>query len=252
MVLFQRLRFSRKICFFAILITLGLCSTALAADGSDTGGQGMSLWSTIRAGRFFGFVIMLASLVVIALVVENFMTISRNKLVPDDLVDELGASIRAADYNKARKLCSEDGSFLADVIAAGLGQVGAMFGFFDMQNAMQEAGERNVSRLYRKLEYLSFIAAVAPMLGLLGTVTGMMRSFNDIALTEGAAKPSDLAGGISEALITTCLGLIVAIPTLFFVTYFRNRIDSYVAEAETVVEKLMGRFRTGSTDKGGK
>ena len=79
--------------------------------------------------------------------------------------------------------------------------------------------------------------------GPLGTVTGMIRSFNQIAITEGAARPSQLAGGISEALVTTCMGLVVAIPTMFFVSFFRNRIDSCVAEAETVVEKLMGRFR---------
>ena len=93
------------------------------------------------------------------------------------------------------------------------------------------------------LEYLGFIAATAPMLGLLGTVTGMIAAFNEIAATEGAATPSQLAGGISEALVTTCLGLMVAIPVMFFVAFFRNRIDSYVAEAETVVEKLMGHVR---------
>ena len=79
------------------------------------------------------------------------------------------------------------------------------------------------------------------------TVTGMIRSFNQIAITEGAARPSQLAGGISEALVTTCMGLVVAIPTMFFVSFFRNRIDGYVAEAETVVEKLMGRFRKATT-----
>jgi biopolymer transport protein ExbB len=124
--------------------------------------------------------------------------------------------------------------------------MGAMFGFFDMQNAMQEVSEREVSKLYRKLEYLSFIATTSPMLGLLGTVTGMISSFNEIRKAEGAANPSDLAGGISMALVTTCMGLIVAIPTMFFVAFFRKRIDGFVAESETVVEKLMGHFRSGA------
>jgi biopolymer transport protein ExbB len=121
-----------------------------------------------------------------------------------------------------------------------------MFGFFDMQNAMQEVSEREVSKLYRKLEYLSFIASTTPMLGLLGTVTGMIGSFNTIAASGGTANPSDLAGNISMALVTTCMGLIVAIPTMFFVAFFRKRIDSFVAESETVVEKLMGHFRGGT------
>ena len=203
----------------------------------------ISLFSTIAAGGIIGYVIIIISLVAAALIIENFMAIRRNKLIPDDLADNLAVKIRAKEYDEAQQMCIKNGSFLADVIGAGLMQVGAMFGFFEMQNSMQEASERSISKLYRKLDYLSFIAAISPILGLLGTVTGMIRSFNQIALTEGTAKPSELAGGISEALITTCLGLIVAIPAMFFVTFFRNRIDSYVAEAETIVDKLMGGFR---------
>ena len=236
----------------ALVLVLTFCSDAWAQDASDLGEEitiaqptQMSLWSTIAAGGIIGYVIILMSLVVVAFIIENFMTIRRNRLVPRELVEQLSVHIKEEKYDDARGLCASDGSFLAQVINAGLGQVGAMFGFFDMQNAMQEASERSVSKLYRKLEYLSFIGASAPILGLLGTVTGMIRAFNQIALTEGTAKPSQLAGGISEALITTCLGLIVALPAMFFVTFFRNRIDSYVAEAETLVDKLMGKFRKG-------
>jgi biopolymer transport protein ExbB len=203
----------------------------------------VSLWSTIVAGGPIGFVIILASCVAVALAVEDFITIRRERMVPEDLTEQLGEYIQKKRYDKAKEVCAEDGSFLAQVMGAGLNQVGAMFGFFDMQNAMQEVSEREISKLYRKLEYLSFIASTTPMLGLLGTVTGMIASFNTIAASGGAANPSDLAGGISMALVTTCMGLIVAIPTMFFVAFFRKRIDSYVAESETVVEKLMGHFR---------
>ena len=192
----------------------------------------ISLWNTIAAGGIIGLLIMLVSLAAVALIVENFLSIRRDH-------------IEAKQYGEAQQACREDGSFLAQVVGAGLGQIGAMFGFFDMQNAMQEVSEREISKLYRKLEYLSFIATTSPMLGLLGTVTGMISSFNEIARTEGAARPSQLAGGISEALVTTCLGLGVAIPTLFFVAFFRRRIDGFVAESEVAVEKLMGHFRKG-------
>lgn len=206
----------------------------------------VSLWSTIVAGGPIGFVIILASLVTVALAVENFITIRRERMVPEELTEMLGQYIQKKQYEKARQVCAEDGSFLAQVVGSGLNQVGAMFGFFDMQNAMQEVSEREVSKLYRKLEYLSFIASTTPMLGLLGTVTGMIGSFNTIAASGGTANPSDLAGNISMALVTTCMGLIVAIPTMFFVAFFRKRIDSFVAESETVVEKLMGHFRSGT------
>ena len=205
----------------------------------------ISLWSTIAAGGIVGLLIVFVSLAAGALIVENFLSIRRDRMVPAHLTEEIQGHIQAKRYEPAQKACTEDGSFLAQVVGAGLGQIGAMFGFFDMQNAMQEVSEREISKLYRKLEYLSFIASTSPMLGLLGTVTGMISSFNEIARTEGAAKLSQLAGGISEALVTTCLGLVVAIPTLFFVAFFRRRIDGLVAESEIVVERLMGHFRKG-------
>lgn len=230
------------------LVMVCICTVETPVAGAESAGaeKRITLWSTIPAGGVIGYVIILMSLVSIAFVIEHLLSIRRENLVPGGLVGELDRELSSKNYQKAQELCASDGSFLAKVIGAGLSQIGAMFGFFDMQSAMQEVSEREISKLYRKLEYLSFIAATAPMLGLLGTVTGMIRSFNSIAQTEGTAKPSELAGGISEALVTTCLGLAVAIPAMFFVAFFRNRIDGFVAEAETEVEKLMGRFRRGT------
>ena len=215
--------------------------TQPAGDGASTGE--VTLWTTIEAGGWIGLLVIALSVASAALIVEHFFSIRRERIMPAVLEKSLAEQIAREQYGLAVERCRKDDSFLAKVVEAGLSRRGGMFGFFDMHSAMQEVGEREVSRLYRKLEYLSFIAAAAPMLGLLGTVTGMIRSFNTIAATEGAARPSQLAGGISEALVTTCMGLIVAIPTMFFVSQFRNRVDSYVAEAETVVERLMGRFR---------
>ncbi len=237
-------------CWFGLLLVFMVAiSGAILWAGPDAGGEPqaeISLWSTIASGRLVGVVIMIISLVAAALIIENFISIRRDKLVPEALVSELAEHLDAEDYERAIQVGNEDESFLGVVIAAGLRHRGSAFGFFEMQNAMQEVSERRVSKMYRKLEYLSFIGAVSPILGLLGTVTGMIRAFNQIALTEGMAKPSQLAGGISEALVTTCMGLIVAIPTMFFATFFRNRIDSFIAEAETIADKLMGKFRKTS------
>jgi biopolymer transport protein ExbB len=203
----------------------------------------ITLWSMIEAGGRIGYLIILLSLVAVALVIEHVMSIRRHAFIPDALGHSVAEALDHKQYDEARQLCELDSSLLGRVCEAGLGQVGSMFGFFDMQNVMQEASEREISRLYRKLEYLAFIATSAPMFGLLGTVTGMITSFNIIAKTEGGATPSQLATGISEALVTTCMGLVLAIPASFFVSFFRNKIDRHVAETETVVEKLMGRFR---------
>lgn len=230
----------------SVLSSTGLGRAAPNEPAATAEPYEISLWSTIASGGIIGLLIILVSLVATALIVENLLTIRRDRMVPAYLVEEIQEHIQAENYKPAQEACAEDGSFLAQVVGAGLGQIGAMFGFFDMQNAMQEVSEREISKLYRKLEYLSFIASTSPMLGLLGTVTGMISAFNQIARTEGAARPSQLAGGISEALVTTCLGLVVAIPTLFFVAFFRRRIDGFVAESEVAVEKLMGHFRKGS------
>ena len=239
------------------LLAIGLMAIYIAATGAraqpateavspTTEARSITLMSTIHDGGVVGYIIILMSLVSVALIVEHFISIRREELLPTALVRRLEEHLHNKDYSQAQQDCAEDGSFLALVVGAGLNQIGSMFGFFDMQNSMQEVSERQLSKLYRKLDYLAFIAATAPMLGLLGTVTGMIRSFNKISMTEGMARPSDLAQGISEALVTTCMGLVVAIPTLFFVSFFRNRIDGYVAEAEVVVEKLTGRFRKGT------
>jgi biopolymer transport protein ExbB len=206
----------------------------------------ISLWTLIKAGGTVGWVIVLMSFAALAMIIDHFISLRRENLVPTALVDQIEGHLEEKNYGKARELCEENNSFLAKVIGSGLGQIGGMFGFFDMQNAMTETSEREIARLYRKLDILSFIAVTAPMLGLLGTVTGMIRSFHMIASTEGVARPSQLATGIYEALVTTAEGLIVAIPAMFFVSYFRTRIDHFVAEAEAVVERLMSRFRRQS------
>jgi len=210
---------------------------------AQSGQESVSIWGVVTSGGRIGWLILLMSVVMVALVVEHFLSINSNKLVPPDLVNDLQKQLDAKQYAQARKMCEESDSLLGQAVGAGLAQVGAMFGFFDMQTAIQEVSERYVGRLNRKLSYLSFIAATAPMLGLLGTVTGMMDAFNQIASKGGKANPSDLAWGISGALTTTCFGLTVAIPALFFVAIFRNRIDSLVAESEAVVERLMSRFK---------
>ena len=243
-------RFKRQATAFVVFVGL-FCLIQVPvfaqADGGAPVEERISLWSTIQAGGVIGFLIALMSMAGLSLVIEHLLTIREKKLVPPLLTHQLSRELEEGDLDAARLSAERDGSFLGQIVASGLGRRGSMFGFFDMQNAMQETSERQISKLYRKLEYLTFIAATAPMLGLLGTVTGMIKSFNKIAQTQGTASPADLADGISEALITTCMGLIVAIPAIFFVSMFRNRIDSCVAEAEMVVEKLMGRFRAMPT-----
>ncbi len=248
---FSRVKRGRRTALFAVAVLLLAVVPLLAQVPADTSAakpavRTISLWTLIKAGGTVGWIIVLMSFAALAMVIDHFLSLRRENLIPTDLADQIEEHLEEKDYEKARELCEQNGSLLARVVGSGLSQIGGMFGFFDMQNAMTETTEREIARLYRKLDILSFIAVTAPMLGLLGTVTGMIRSFHMIASTEGAAKPSQLATGIYEALVTTAEGLIVAIPAMFFVSYFRTRIDHFVAEAEAVVERLMSRFRRQS------
>jgi len=112
---------------------------------------------------------------------------------------------------------------------------------------MEDAGEALASGIVRKTEHLNVIGNISPMLGLLGTVIGMLRCFNEIAHVAGAIEPKQLAGGIFEALITTCMGLIVAIPSIYCYAIFRNRIDEYTGEASLIAEQLVSSLKSGQS-----
>ena len=105
-----------------------------------------------------------------------------------------------------------------------------------MEKALEESLAEQAARLYRKVEYLSVIGSLAPMLGLLGTVTGMLMAFQEVATSQGKAGAADLAEGIYQALVTTVVGLIIAIPALGAFAVFRNRVDQLVAEAAYMVQ----------------
>ena len=212
-----------------------------AADQEQT--KTFSFWSTIQSGGIIGYIIMLLSIVSLGMAIEHALSIRRNRLLPPATIQRLQEDLEQENYDEAQQQCDDDESLVARVVGAGLRQRGGVLGYIGMQTAMQEAGEGQTARLYRKTELMSLIGSIAPMLGLLGTVVGMIEAFNTIAMTRGFARPDQLAGGISTALVTTCMGLVVAIPTMCAVSYFRNKIDSLVSEAETVVEGLMARFR---------
>ena len=146
------------------------------------------------------------------------------------------------EIKQAVNLClqKENYSLSTEVVLAGLNRYqSSEFGFAEYRSAVEEAGEDQTGKLYRRTEVLHVIAAIAPMLGLTGTVLGMIEAFTTIASLEGMARPQELAGGIGQALITTLLGLVVAIPTMVAFSYFRNKIDSIVSEAGKRIERLM-------------
>ena len=193
-------------------------------------------------GVLIVIMILALSIVSVYFIIEHLFTITRSRVMPDATLAELEALVVHGEINKAIDLChqKENYSLASEVILAGLERYkSSEFGYAEYRSAVEEAGEDQTGKLYRRTEVLNVIAAIAPMLGLTGTVLGMIEAFTTIASLEGMARPQELAGGIGQALITTLLGLLVAIPTMVAFSYFRNKIDSLVAEAGKRIEQVM-------------
>ncbi len=222
--------------------------TFLAQDAE----QGVSLLRVILAGGAVGYFIIFLSVVALGLVVAHLFHIRTSSLAPDELVDELHGTLASGDLARARRIVNdeENDCFLSRVMAAGLKRMNrSAFGSLELKGAIEEAGQEQVARLYRTTDGLGLIAAIAPMLGLLGTVVGMVGAFNTISSTEGFARPDQLAGDISQALVTTLMGLTLAIPATAAFTYFRNRIDHLASEIGVIVEDLAVLAERAETDQ---
>ena len=232
----------------ALVVALTLFATSVYAQAPEADSrrtvnpeETISWFETIMQGGVIGFVIIGLSIAALALAIEHFMTIKRDALVPPELLGHLESLFEDEEYEEAMTLCESAPNFLTNVIAAGLPRIGQPYE--QIEAAMQEAGEQEAVKLHQKISYLSLIGNVSPMLGLFGTVTGMIVAFNVIARSSGAPSPADLAGGIQVALVTTFLGLLVAIPTISCYFYFRNKVIRIVMEVGTIAEELMERFR---------
>ncbi|MBP87588.1 MAG: peptide transporter TolQ [Planctomycetaceae bacterium] len=215
---------------------------ATPAPGAVTETKTRSVLDTIIDGGLVGLLITLLSVVAVGFIIEHFMTIRKSTLMPEYAAEDVGQLIAQGQIDQAIEYCADpaNDSLFAEVVLAGLERYkGSEFGFAEYKAAVEEAGEDQTGRLYRKTEVLGLIGSIAPMLGLTGTVLGMIKAFNTIAATEGAAKPAELAGGIGQALVTTLMGLVVAIPTMVAFSYFRNKIDSIIAEAGKRVEQVL-------------
>jgi biopolymer transport protein ExbB len=224
------------------------------ADGAEEDGepgvdpeQSFLAWM-IDASGVFGLMILLLSFIMVALVMMNFLQVQRNKFVPPSFIESFEQRLNTRDYQGAYEEARQDESLVARVLAAGLSKLNQ--GYDKAVEGMQEVGDDENMALDHRLSYLALISAIAPMLGLMGTVYGMIESFREIATSPTTPKPSELAGGISTALFTTLEGLVVAIPAMVFYAFLRNRIARFLLETSMVSEGLMSRFAQAGKQKG--
>ncbi|MFW6171614.1 MAG: MotA/TolQ/ExbB proton channel family protein [Planctomycetota bacterium] len=191
-------------------------------------------------GWQYGLVFLGLSFTLVALLVMNLLTARRDNVCPAVLVDEFEQYLDEKQYQEAYELAKSDDSFLGQVLSAGLAKLSS--GYSQAIEAMQEVGEEENMKLDHRLSYMALIGTISPMVGLFGTVQGMIESFQVIATRTGTPPPSELAKGISTALFTTLVGLGIAIPAIAAFNILKNRIARLVLEAGIVSEGLMSRF----------
>ncbi len=180
--------------------------------------------------------ILVCSIVVIAIMIERGVTLRRQRVMPVKLIEQVRRYLYRGDIQTVLECCDEHQSALARILRAGLAHYEA--GIAEVEKALESAGQIEAQALSSYVRGLGVIASLAPMLGFLGTVTGMIKAFNAIAAA-GASNPGLVASGISEALLTTAAGLLVGIPALALFHFFRGRTDQLVAAMEAITLELL-------------
>ncbi len=202
------------------------------AAATDAKIPSRNLLEVLRAGGLLMLPLVFCSFLLVVFALERFFALRCARVVPAPFVKRLLHQLAEGqlDREAARKLCSEARCAAGDVFAAGLKKWGRPA--VEVEQAVLDAGERAVNDLRKHLRIFNGVATLSPLLGLLGTVVGMIRSFNAIAGADAMGRPELLAGGISEALITTAAGLSLAIPALALHLFFISRVDQLTMELD--------------------
>ncbi|MCE5360878.1 MAG: MotA/TolQ/ExbB proton channel family protein [Acidithiobacillus sp.] len=187
-------------------------------------------------GGFVLPILLLAAVIALAIIGNRFWVLRRARIVPVGLVERIAELVDVGKVPQAVKQLYESDTPLARILLVALQHAGKPREV--IKEAVEDAGRHEMAHLDRYLNFLGSIAGVAPLLGLLGTVFGIMHAFAAIGAV-GMGDPKALAGGIAEALITTAAGLIVAIPSLLFYRYFRGRVEALILATEKDVLKLV-------------
>ena len=187
-------------------------------------------YELISKGGVIMWPIFVCSILALAIAIERFYSLRRTATAAREFMDQIRAALRQNRIQEAVQTCDETNAPIARIVKAGLLKHNRSKE--DIREAIEDAGHLEIPRLERHLAGLATCASVAPLLGLLGTVQGMIKCFATIENKQGLVNPSDLAEGIGNALITTFAGLIVAIPTLVAYNYFVSRVENLVVEME--------------------
>lgn len=228
---------------FAFLLGMALPAPSAHAEEGTTAtapakheAKDKTVWQVIKEGGWIMFPLAAISIWCSALIIEGFIKIRLPNFVPLDLRPQLKAAFVEENFQQAWRICKSKPSFLTNVLRSGLERIGR--GRAAAEQTMAEHALKESMVFKTKISYLSTIGVISPMVGLLGTVTGMIKAFSTLG-TGGIGDPSKLAAAIGEVLVATATGLLVAIPAFFLYYFFRNRLQMVIVLAEDEINQLM-------------
>lgn len=208
--------------------------------------QGLNFFEILiwPGGGPIGLVLWCLSIVMVALIVQSFLQIRRTNMLPDLIRGQVQGMFDNKQYREVIDLTSTQGDFLSHVLHAALSE--APRGYPAMERALEEAAAQRTTKLLRSIEWLNLLGNIGPMMGLLGTVWGMILVFFKIAQSDTVPSPGALAKPLGIKLVCTLLGIVVAIPSLAVYGIQRTRIDGMSAEAMICAQELIAIFRPGA------
>ncbi|MCX6935788.1 MAG: MotA/TolQ/ExbB proton channel family protein [Verrucomicrobia bacterium] len=225
-------RFPKISAFF--LSWLWLAPVLLAAEGE--GEKKQTVWQIFHGGGTVMYLLLIASILIMAFTIEGFIKIRMGRLAPPAVLAQLKDAIVSGNYPLAHQVCTANSCYLSRIVQAGLERLGR--GREAVEKAIADTTAKELNGIKANIQYLSVIGVVSPMVGLTGTVVGMIKAFKTLG-SSGAADPSKLAGNISEVLVATGAGLFVAIPGFVLYYVFRNRIQTVSVAVDAEVNLLL-------------
>jgi biopolymer transport protein ExbB len=195
-------------------------------------------------GLLITWLLVLLSALSVGYTLKLMLTYRRDLVLPDEMRKKVTDLLQARRFREAIDYAASQTSYLGRVVSAALNE--GVHGYGAMERAIEESGDNETTKALRPVEYLNVLGNIAPMIGLFGTVYGMIRAFDQLQASGGKPDPAQLAGGISTAMITTFWGLVVAIPALASYALIRNKIDALTSEGMLIAEQVIAQFKPGN------
>jgi len=247
---------TKKIIKLAFCLSLVVGPVVFAQDAATAGEvaatvQKTTLWQMIQQGGWAMIPLGLMSMGMVYFIVQNGLALREQVLLRPDMMPEFVELMKEKKILEAHTLCQENETLFTYVFQAGLERCSTTreINFGKVKEGVEEASTEEITTYMKPIDYLSIIGATAPMLGLLGTVSGMIKAFQTIG-SQGMGKPELLAGNIGEALVTTATGLIIAIPAMLFYYYYRNSFIKSTATLGRQIGGLLDTLETGELPLG--